>query len=47
VEIAVGDEQILESIQIDIQESGAPSPLGGVEAAEAGEFGIGPSPRLM
>src|SRR6185436_6352950 len=44
VEIAVGDEQILESIQIDIQESGAPSPLGCVEAAEAGELSIGPIP---
>ncbi len=39
--VATGDEEILEAVEIDIEESDAPGPVGGFDAGEVGDLGEG------
>lgn len=38
---AIGDHQVFPSVEIDIEEEGAPGPIGGCYMGEVGDFGIG------
>jgi hypothetical protein len=41
-QVAVGDEDILVAVEVDVEEGGLPGPTGGFEAGEPGGFGERP-----